>query len=139
MRFAASLVGPDHAADLVSEVVVATLQQRELASIEQPKAYLMQGVLNRARSRGRRLARESVALRHMPSPVGDSEPVDYVMNDDIIAAVARLPLQQRAAIYFVFWEDLDPTAAAALMGVSPGTLRRYLYLARNKLRAWIDE
>lgn len=140
MRFATSLVGPDRAPDLVSEVMVATLQSRTLESLENPRAYLMQAVLNRARSSGRSLARERKALERIPSNrIQGDEPADLVINADLAAAVAGLPVQQRAAIYLVYWEDLDPTQAARLMGIRPATLRRYLFLARSKLRTWIDE
>jgi RNA polymerase sigma factor (sigma-70 family) len=67
------------------------------------------------------------------------EPVDLLLNADIVEAVAELPLQQRAAIYLVYWADMDASEAAELMGIRPATLRRYLFLARNKLRKWIDE
>jgi len=140
MRFAASLVGPDRASDLVSEVMVATLQQRTLADLENPKAYLMQSVLNRARSMGRTFSRERRAMSRLPVEASASiEPVDLLLNADIVEAVAELPVQQRAAIYLVYWADLDTSEAAELMGIRPATLRRYLFLARNKLRRWIDE
>lgn len=140
MRFAASLVGPDRASDLVSEVMVATLQQRSLTELENPKAYLMQAVLNRARSIGRTISRERRALSRLPvDGAASTEPVDLLLNADIVEAVADLPVQQRAAIYLVYWADLDAPEAAELMGIRPATLRRYLFLARNKLRKWIDE
>lgn len=139
MRFAASLVGPDRASDLVSEVMVATLQQRTLTELENPKAYLMQAALNRARSMGRTLSRERRAMSRLPVEQAGVEPVDLLLNADIVEAVAELPVQQRAAIYLVYWADLDPSEAAELMGIRPATLRRYLFLARNKLRKWIDE
>lgn len=140
MRFAASLVGPDRASDLVSEVMVATLQQRTLAELENPKAYLMQSVLNRARSIGRTLSRERRAMSRLPVETqAGVEPVDLLLNADIVDAVADLPVQQRAAVYLVYWADMDTSEAAELMGIRPATLRRYLFLARNKLRKWIDE
>lgn len=139
MRFAASLVGPDRASDLVSEVMVATLQQRTLAELENPKAYLMQSVLNGARSMGRTLSRERRAMSRLPVEASASIEPDLLLNADIVEAVADLPVQQRAAIYLVYWADLDASDAAELMGIRPATLRRYLFLARNKLRKWIDE
>ena len=138
MRFAASLVGPDDAADLVSEAVVATLQRRSLASIERPQAYLMQAVLNRARSHGRRMARERRAVARLGA-APTVEDGTYLFMPDVARTVADLPMQQRAAIYLVYWEDLDPSEAARLLGVRPGTLRRYLHLARKKLRRYFDE
>lgn len=138
MRFASSLVGPNDAADLVSEVIVAAIQRRPLSSLENPKAYLMQALLNRARSRGRRLDREQKAvarLRAIPFPQEHTEVSDPGVTD----TVATLPPQQRAAVFLVYWEDLSPSEAAKLLGVRPATLRRYLHLARSKLRKHLDE
>jgi DNA-directed RNA polymerase specialized sigma24 family protein len=39
----------------------------------------------------------------------------------------------------VYWEGHSPTEAAALMGTKPGTVRRYLHLARRKLEEALDE
>lgn len=140
MRFAASLVGPSHAADLVSEVMVSTLKTRSLTSLENPQAYLMRAVLNRARSNHRRMnrERETQSLLAMLPRRGD-QVADFVVGDDVIRAVAELPVQQRAAIYLVYWVGHEPKEAAALLGVQPGTLRRYLHLAREKLRRHLDE
>lgn len=138
MRFAASLVGPDDAADVVSDAVTRTLRIRTLSSLEHPSAYLMQAVLNVARSKGRREVRERTALaRHagLRRPV----PVVEAGSAEVTEAVMRLPMQQRAAVFLVYWEDLAPADAADLLGVRPGTLRRYLHLARRKLRRWLDE
>lgn len=138
MRFAASLVGPVDAADLVSEAVTATLQRRNLASIEEPQAYLMQAVLNRARSHGRRMARERQVVARLGSNPATTDGA-YVLRPDVARTVAELPVQQRAAIYLVYWEDMAPSDAARFLGVRPATLRRYLYLARKKLRRHLDE
>lgn len=136
MRFAASLVGPSEAADLVSEAVVATLQRHTLSSLDNPRAYLMQAVLNRARSRARHLERERRALaRHGAESVPD--PAEVI--SDITQAVAGLPPQQRAAIFLVYWEDMEPSEAALLLGLRPGTMRRYLHLARRRLRRLLDD
>lgn len=140
MRFATSLVGPDRASDLVSEVIVSTIQKRALSSLEHPQAYLMQAVLNRARSSGRRRSRERTALARQAALTSEEVvPVDFEVGADIARTVAGLPVQQRAAIYLVYWEDMEPIDAAALMGIRPATLRRYLHLARNRLREHIDD
>lgn len=140
LRFAASLVGPEQADDLVSEVVVATLQRRSLVSLDNPQSYLMQAVLNRARSAHQRSSRERERRSRLVSGAPTHESgYDLVVGDDVLRTVAELPMQQRAAIYLVYWEDLEPAEAAELMGVRPGTLRRYLHLARKKLRRYLDE
>ncbi len=140
MRFAASLVGPDQAADLVSEVMVATLRRRSLSTLESPQSYLMQAVLNRARSNHRRINRERDTQSVFAMLPGEDDPTaDFVIGDDVARAVAELPVQQRAAVYLVYWVGHEPKEAAALLGVRPGTLRRYLHLAREKLRRYLDE
>jgi RNA polymerase sigma-70 factor (ECF subfamily) len=136
MRFAASLVGPSEAGDLVSEVVVATLQHRSLSSLDNPRAYLMQAVLNRARSRGRHLERERRALARHGTP---SVPDPAEVISDVTQAVAGLPPQQRAAIFLVYWEDMVPSEVARMLGLRPGTIRRYLHLARKRLGRLLDD
>ncbi|MEX0946774.1 MAG: RNA polymerase sigma factor [Acidimicrobiia bacterium] len=138
MRFASSLVGPDEAADLVSEVMVATLRRRSLASLDNPGAYLMKAVLNRSRSRGRRLANQRKVEETNGVAAEVPDHAEELVLPDLAGTVARLPVQQRAAIYLVYWEGLEPTEAAAVIGVQPGTLRRYLHLARNQLRRHLD-
>lgn len=138
MRFAASLVGPDEAADLVSEVVLATLQRHSLSSLENPKAYLMQGVMNRAKSRGRRLFRERDAMLRLGVPAVTGGQLEG-RDPSLVRAVLDLPARQRAAVFLVYWEDLSPSEAAELLGVRSATLRRYLHLAREKLRRQFDD
>lgn len=138
MRFAASLVGPDAAEDVVSEVVVAALRRGGLSTLEQPEAYLMKSVLNAARSQGRRQARETRAMARVAA-MRVKDPVVTVEPSDLTRAVLRLPSRQRAAVYLVYWEDLESQQAAKLLGVRPATLRRYLFLARQKLQRYIDD
>ncbi len=105
-------------------------------SLENPKAYLMQAMLNRAKSRGRQRSRERRATARLGA---SSEHVDRVEDPWLVEVVSELPAQQRAAVFLVYWEDLAPTEAAELLGVRPATLRRYLHLAREKLRGRLDE
>ena len=137
MRFAASLVGREAAHDLVADAVTATIARRRLSDLENPQAYLMQAVLNGARSRGRSEVRERRAFSSLDRNPSIPEP--EMADPRIVATVASLPVQQRAAIFLVYWEDLSPSEAAELMGVRPATLRRYLHLAREKLRSHLDE
>lgn len=138
MRFAASLVGPDAAEDVVSDVVVAALRRGGLSDLDHPEAYLMKAVLNAARSRGRCLARETRAMAKIASmPVED--PIVAAEPSELTQVVLRLPARRRAAVYLVYWEDLEPQQAAELLGVRPATLRRYLFLARQKIQRYIDD
>lgn len=127
LRYATSLVGPSQSEDLVSTVIVRTIQRRPLAGLDNPRAYLLKAVLNEARSVWRRKRTDPLP----DSLVGDL-PGEVVETLDV---VWRLPLQQRAAVYFFYWEGNSVAETAQLMGVRPGTVKRYLYNARKRLES----
>ena len=132
MRYAASLIGPDAAEDVVSTVVLRTLARRSLCDLDDARAYLFRAVLNQARSTaGRRKPSRLVGEAAQPPP---SDP-----RPEVFAAVMGLPLRQRAATYLVYWADLSVGEAARLMGARPGTVKRYLHLARRTLKGVLDE
>jgi RNA polymerase sigma factor (sigma-70 family) len=43
-------------------------------------------------------------------------------------------VKQRAVIVLTYWEDLGPSAIAALMGISEGAVKRHLARARSHLK-----
>jgi RNA polymerase sigma-70 factor (ECF subfamily) len=58
---------------------------------------------------------------------------------DLQRALAGLPADQRAAVLLVDAEGLDHNAAAAVLGVAPGTIASRLSRARAALRAALAE
>jgi RNA polymerase sigma-70 factor (ECF subfamily) len=58
---------------------------------------------------------------------------------DLTRALAALPVDQRAAVLLVDAEGLDYDAAAAVLGVAPGTIASRLSRARAALRAALAE
>lgn len=132
IRYASALVGPSNAEDVVSTVVLRTLNRRSLGSLDRPDAYLFRAVLNESRSRMRR--QQPVEL---PPEIGhvDNPEVDPT----VLEAVLRLPAQQRAATYLVYWTDRSVAQTADLMGVREGTVKRYLHDARKALRRALPE
>jgi RNA polymerase sigma-70 factor, ECF subfamily len=58
---------------------------------------------------------------------------------DLHRALAGLPVDQRAAVLLVDAEGLDYDAAAAVLGVAPGTIASRLSRARTALRAALGE
>lgn len=138
VRFATALVGPDDAADVVSAVVARTLAKQRLADLERPREYLMQAVANEAKNVLRLRSRASAAVVRVGFPP-DAPGADEGRYPDVTAAVMALPVQQRAAVYLVHWVGMTPTDAARHLGCRPATVRRYLSLARSKLRRFLDE
>ncbi len=133
MRYATALVGISDAGDVVSSVVARVVERRSLSELDDPKQYLMKSILNESRMRHRSRSRES---RAMASLVG--EPV-IERPDHTLELIMRLPVRQRAVVYLKYYEQYTSTEIADLMGCRPATVRRYLHLARNKLREVISE
>jgi RNA polymerase sigma-70 factor (ECF subfamily) len=126
VRYATALVGPSEAEDVVMTVVGRAVRRRRLSDLENPKGYLLRGVLNEARGRGRR--RHTVVLEgdlQVGASNGMAEVLDLLMS---------LPVRQRAAIYLYYWERAPIVEVAEMMGVGSGTVKRYLHLARKRLR-----
>lgn len=126
LRYATSLVGPSHAEDIVSTVVLKTMRRQPLAQIERPHAYLMKAVLNECRSVWRR--RSHVGIEGV-----DTAQLAFEVTDTL-EVVWRLPLKQRAVVYLFYWEDRPVAEIAELMGIAEGTVKRYLHNARNRLK-----
>lgn len=129
MRYATLLVGPLDAPDLVSGAFMRVV--RSGRSIEHERAYLMRAVTNAAISQHRSARRRQVRDLHAVLPPATAEHESQV---DVRLAVADLSVQQRAVVYFTFWEDLDSTQIGEMLGISSATVRRHLARARFHLR-----
>lgn len=133
LRYAAVLVGLDEAPDVVSTVVMRVLSKGSLTGLRDARPYLFRAVLNEARS---------VLRRRQPTwPLTSRETTEEPpeLRPEVAQAVLALPTQQRAATYLIYWQDLTVAEAARLMGTSPGTVKRYVHLARKRLRGALDE
>ena len=58
---------------------------------------------------------------------------------DVLAAVSRLSVQQRASVVLTYWEDLPPADVAARLGISEGSVKRHLARARSRLKELLDD
>jgi len=135
MGYATALVGPDEAADVLSTVILRILERRRVGDLDEPRPYLYRAVLNQARSvLRRRSAHPWVELTEAGAGTNPGPEVD----PDVIAAVAALPARQRAATYLVYWQGCTTAEAADLMGAAPGTVGRYLHLARRSMRRVLE-
>lgn len=136
VRFAAVLVGPDDAQDVVSAAMLRLLDGKS-QNVEKPRAYLYQAVANQARNhkRGeyRRRRREGLAA-NWHEPVATPEPYPKVRS-----AIQALSVRQRAVVYLTYWADLAEGDIAEHLGIRPGTVRRHLARARQHLRRALDD
>jgi RNA polymerase sigma-70 factor (ECF subfamily) len=136
-RFATGLVGPDNATDAVSAAMIGVFTSAKWPSALNQRAYLYRAVLNECRMQGRRTATRRRYEQRTPA-AGDADPDGAGPADapkpEVLAAVLALSDRQRAVVYLTYWEDLDPSRIAELLGISDGAVRRHLARARRHLR-----
>jgi RNA polymerase sigma factor (sigma-70 family) len=129
-RYATGLVGPFDAADVVTDACLKAFESRNWDQVANRRAYLYRTVLSVANDHHRRtLARR---LREVKTASPESVPPAEV-DVDVLDAVNQLSVQQRAAVYLTYWEDLTPERVAERMGVSVGSVKRHLARARKRL------
>jgi RNA polymerase sigma-70 factor (ECF subfamily) len=131
IAYASALVGRSDAEDLVADAMVRVFARVDLGQLANPKAYLFRCVLNQARSRGRsNRARRERERSFARRPVVEPAP----MSADELGALRCLSARERAVVFLTYWEDLTVADVAECLGLSDGTVRRYLARARHKLR-----
>ena len=88
------------------------------------------------RSLFRRLARDGgYAAQAALHPPRDAAPEDRMA---LAAAMAGLPLQQRAAVALCLAEDYSHAEAAAILGLPVGTLKSHVQRARARLLSALE-
>ena len=132
IRFAAVLVGPAAAEDVLAEAVLRACASPGWPEVADRRAYLFRSVLNQARQQRRsdqrrQLREEQVAADRVVVP--DISGV----RAEVLAAMRRLTHLQRAVVFFTYWQDLEATEVAALLHVSSRTVERHLAIARRRL------
>jgi RNA polymerase sigma factor (sigma-70 family) len=61
------------------------------------------------------------------------------VRPEVLEAVGQLSPRQREVVVLTYWEDLSETTVADRLGMSPGSVRRHLGRARQRLRNLLDE
>ena len=132
LRFAATLVGPSDAEDLLSSAVLRAMSAASWTSVKSPRAYLFRSVLNEARqlarSSRRRLLREARAA--VPDAVDPP-----IVRPEVLNAVAKLSVDQRAVVFLTYWCDLTVEEVSDALGLSQRTTEPRLRSARIVLRS----
>ena len=136
-RYATGLVGPFDAPDVVADACLKAFETRSWPDVMDRRAYLYKTVLTVAQDHHRRTL--SRRLREMKAAAREQVPDPSATVDvEVLEAVERLSVQQRAAVFLTYWEDLTPNDVAQRMGVSTGTVKRHLARARKRLGEWLS-
>lgn len=140
VAFAATVGGSESAADAVADVFQRLLADPDRwAAVSNPRSYLLRSVANSARaiarSDGRRRAREDRDWSMTCPEGGDAASSSSLLVDrSLQTALSTLSSQQRSVVFLTYWLDESVVGAAEILGVRPGTVRRQLARARQKLR-----
>jgi RNA polymerase sigma-70 factor (ECF subfamily) len=87
--------------------------------------------------RSPRAREDALPEGHHETPTADQSPLGAVLDEEaarvLDAAVAKLPLEQRAVFVLRTVEDMPYEAIAEALSLSPGTVMSRLFRAREKL------
>lgn len=127
----------DTAQDLVAEAFArAWARWRTVSRHPAPAAWVVRTALN-AHISGWRRGRREVPLAD-PGAIADRSMADDTfgspVDPQIMAALHRLPERQRQVVALRLFLDLDTAAAAAALGIAPGTVQAHLGRAIAALR-----
>lgn len=134
-RYATGLVGPFDAADVVTDACLKAFSSRKWSEVSNRRAYLYRTVLSVATDHHRSTL--SRRLRELKT-AGPESTLPHEVDVDVLNAVERLSMQQRAAVLLTYWADLPVEAVATQMGVSTGAVKRHLARARKHLEEWLS-
>lgn len=129
---ASALVGPSAAEDVVSAAVLRAMSSPGWPTVVDRGAYLTRAVVNEARSSYRSALRREAREQRAAPRLRAAEGADPV--PEVLAALAHLPIRQRAAVFLTYWADMTPTAVADHLGIGEGSVRKHLARARATLR-----
>jgi RNA polymerase sigma factor (sigma-70 family) len=125
------------AEELVQDAFLKLWERWDRVSImEDPVGYLYRVALNLARSRLRRVVR-AAKLPFLPERT--VEPYSAAdARDAVVRALASLSARQRQALVLADLLDMDTGEAAALMRISPSTVRSLVSEGHRRMRAVME-
>jgi RNA polymerase sigma-70 factor (sigma-E family) len=116
-------------ADLADDVVAAAAARAwrgwDGRNVTDPDAYLRRAVLNEATDRFRRRGRDRRWIERRTGEGRGARPADdqVVDRDQLAAALAKLPMGQRAVLVLRYWADLSEADTADALAISVGTVK----------------
>jgi len=125
------------AQDLAQEAFCRAWQRWDaIAAYDNPVAWIRRVALNLANSRLRHLRVADRHLRRERPAVAPALQPDHVA---LVAALRRLPAEQRKAVVLHHLVDLPVAEVAHELGVAVGTVKSWLFRARASLAAQLGD
>jgi RNA polymerase sigma-70 factor (ECF subfamily) len=130
----------DVAADCVADAFErAFVRWRRVARLDDPVAWIRRVAINRTHDVHRRSTRGRRAVERLSAAATEETELRSDRPDDqLMAAIASLPQQQRTAVVLHYLEDLSVLDVAATMRLSDGAVKYHLHQARAQLRSALD-
>jgi RNA polymerase sigma factor (sigma-70 family) len=138
-RHVRALVGPNDADDVTQEVLIAALRAYpDLRDDANLRGWLWTIARHKAIDRARHAGRRPQTVQLDEAVAGRaprrSTPGDERPDDDLWAAVRRLPDGQRAAVALRFVDDMPYSEIATVIGCSEGAARQRVHDGIRALR-----
>jgi RNA polymerase sigma factor (sigma-70 family) len=139
VTLAAAVSGSRLAAEDIAQdaLLEARRHWNTIGEYDKPAAWVRRVTIQLAGKRLRRARAEAAALLRLrvpePIPPGPEE------VEDVLRAIARLPMRQRAAIVLCYLEDHTVREVAEILGCAEGTAKAHLHKARTSLARMLGE
>jgi RNA polymerase sigma-70 factor (sigma-E family) len=130
VRLAFLLTGSNELAEDAAHDAFAKVYER-WSRLDRPGAYLRTCVVNRCRDL---LRRRRVERERSPQPVANA----HLQANEVVDALAKLPVRQRAALVLRYYEDLSEADIAEALGVRRGTVKSLVSRGLDQLREVIE-
>jgi RNA polymerase sigma-70 factor (ECF subfamily) len=127
---------PDIASDAVAEAYAQLLRRGDSVRDAQAWTWRTAFVLARGALKGRSQA--PIPLEPSDAHADDAH-IDRYGDPDLLAALARLPDGQRAALVLYYYADLPASDIATHLGTSSLVVRANLSRGRRRLRSLLGE
>jgi len=134
LRTAYLLTGGGHGAeDLVQNALLNVM--RRWRRVDDPVPYVHRIMVNQVINGWRRSAHLRELLTAAVPDRSVRDDADTVVDRDrLLTALATLPARMRAVLVLRYFDDLSERDAAAVLGVSVGTVKSQTHLALRRLR-----
>lgn len=109
-----------------------------LRSPEHARAYLYRTTVNLCRGRFRRQRSERAVTERLAATSGVQPVVDVEARDELWRALLTLPVRQRSALFFRYYEDLSEVGAAEALGCSVSALKSLVNRGLRELRSQLE-
>lgn len=122
------------AEDLAQEAFLAAHRDwHRISTYERPGAWVRRVVANLSVSGFRRRVAETKALARVALLRGEAVPDLAAADPEFWAAVRELPRRQAQVVALHYLEDRSVADVAGILDMTPGTVKRHLYDARQTL------